>query len=517
MLATLVGIIVLASTMMCQELSIRNLHQDSILMQQLGPCKIQIGNIRIIHPINLTDLELTINQLTNLVYNRNNNNNVLTEISKHKIRELYTNLLQIKPRTHYRRKRWDVIGTTWKWIAGSPDAQDLRIINGTLNELINENNNQYKVNEQISQRIGELTKVINQIVERTQSNQILLNDIDIITTILNIDIINRILTGIQEAILFSKAHITNSKVLSMKEINIIKTMLNNQGVQVDLPDEALNFVTPKIATSKDTLLYIIHVPQLETDESMIIRIFPLTINNSIIEDYPTFVIKHGKQLWTTSKPEDYVQLSTFIRKYEDLCILPLIRGTTTHCNTKVDNETTMQLITNNKLLITNAHNNELSSDCGPDNRKLSGNFIVSFSNCTINFMQKKFTSTEIIDESDTIQGALHNLIVNNHPSFKNDIATINNITLLNRNQLAKVFLQQQSIDIWKWSLLGGMSLSTTLVVIAFIIITFHLRESIHRIARKITKRRKPKAVPRRKDNEPSVEDATSLPPGRVTA
>lgn len=166
MLATLVGIIVLASTMMCQELSIRNLHQDAILMQQLGPCKIQIfENIRIIHPIILADLELTINQLTNFVYNRNNNNNVLTEISKHKIRELYTSLLQIEPRTHYRRKRWDVIGTTWKWIAGSPDAQDLRIINGTLNELINENNNQYKVNEQISQRIGELTKVINQIVE----------------------------------------------------------------------------------------------------------------------------------------------------------------------------------------------------------------------------------------------------------------------------------------------------------------------------------------------------------------
>lgn len=516
MLPTYTGIIMLVVAAICQDLTIRNLHHDVILMHKTSRCRIQIGNTRIIHPINLTDIEITINHLTNLVHNKNNNNYVLSVIGKHKIRELYTNLLQIKPLTHHRIRRWDTIGTTWKWIAGNPDAQDLRIINGTLNELIEENNTQYRVNAQIGQRIEELTNKINQIIEKTQSNQILLNEIDMITTILNIDIVNRILIGIQEAILFSKVHIANTRILSMKEINLIKTMLNNQGVQIELPDEALSFVTPKIVTSKDTLLYILHVPQLETEESTIIRIFPLTNNNLSIKDYPSFIIKHGKQLWTTSKPEEYVQLTTFIRSYEDSCIYPLIMGTKTDCTTTTDNTTSVQLITNNKLLITNAFNTQLKSNCGPDDRNLSGNFVVSFSNCTVNFLQQNFTSAEIIDESNTIQGALHNLIVDNHPSHSHDIATISNRTLSNRKQLTKVSLQQESIEIWKWSLLGGISLSTSLIIITFVIIIFHLRQTIHRITRRITRRRKSPSKPQGKDNEPSVEDATSSPPGGVT-
>lgn len=502
--------------MLCQELMIKNLHHDVILMQRVNPCKIQTGNVRIIHPINLTDIEITINQLTNLVHTKTTNNNILTEISKHKIRELYTNLLQIKPRIHHRTRRWDIIGTTWKWIAGSPDAQDLRIINGTLNDLIKENNMQYKVNEQVGQRIQQLTNVINQIIEKTHSNQLLLNEIDMITTILNIDIINKILVGIQEAILFSKVRITNSGILSIKEINLVKTMLSNQGVQVELPDEALNFVTPKIATSRDTLLYILHVPQLEVEESTIIRIYPLINNNLIIKDFPIFVIKQGRRLWTTSRPEDYVQLSSYIRRYDDSCIFPLIMGTESHCITEFNNETSAQLIASNKLLVTNAFNNHLSSDCGPDNRNLTGNFVVSFSNCTINFSQKNYTSAEIINESDTIQGALHNLLVSNHPSNNHDIGTINNRSLFNRKQLSEVLLQQGSTEVWKWSLLGGLSLSTTVLIISFVIIIVHLKQSIHRVSRKITKRRKPKAEPQEKDEEPSAEDATFSPPGGIT-
>lgn len=508
-------IIFILSKILCQELMIKNLHHDVILMQRINTCKIQTGNIRVVHPINLTDIESTINQLTNLVYNKNANNRILTEISKHKVRELYTNLVQIKPRVQHRKRRWDTIGTVWKWIAGNPDAQDLMIINSTLNDLIEQNNMQYKVNEQVGQRIEELTSTINQIIERTHTNQVLLNEIDMITTILNIDIINRILIGIQEAILFSKVHITNSRILSIKEINFIKNMLNNQGVQVELPDEALNFVTPKVVTSRDTLLYILHVPQLEVEESAIIRIYPLPSNNLIIKEYPTFIIKQGKQLWTTSKPENYVQLSAYIRRYEDSCIVPLIMGTTTHCTTKVDNETSAQLIANNKLLITNAFNSELHSDCGPDNRNLTGNFVISFSNCTINFLQQNFTSTELISELDTIQGALHNIIFNSLPTENHDIATINNRTLNNRKQLSKIFLQQGSTEVWKWSLLGGMSISTTFLIILLVVVVFHLRESIHRVAKKVTKRKKPKAKPQQKDKEPSAEDVTFSPPGGI--
>lgn len=185
-------------------------------MQKIGPCKIQTGNIRIKHPINLTDLEIPINQLTNLIYQKQKNNNVLNQVGKHKIRELYSNFLQIKPITNKRTKRWDITGTTWKWIAGNPDAQDLRIIDKSLNQLVSENNHQVKIDTQIGNSISELTSAINQIIGKQHINQIILDEIDVITTILNIDTINKILFNIQEAKIFSKMHVTNSKMLSSK-------------------------------------------------------------------------------------------------------------------------------------------------------------------------------------------------------------------------------------------------------------------------------------------------------------
>lgn len=502
------GTIFLLLEISCHELTIRNLHKDLLLMQKRTPCRIQTGNIRILHPINLTEIEFTINQLTNLVYHKRMNNNALIEISKYKIRDLYSNFLQIKPSSHKRTKRWDIIGTTWKWIAGSPDAQDLRIIDKSLHQLTNENNHQVKVNHQIGKRISELTTTINQIIEKQQINKIILDELDIVTTILKIDTLNKILISIQEAILFSKMHVANSKMLSSKEIFLIKNILTNQGVQLDIPEEALNFVTPKMATSENTLLYILHVPELEKEESTIIRIFPLSQNNTVIKTYPQFLIKQLKQLFTTSKPEDYVQLHSYIKEFEDSCIYPLIMGTESQCIMEINEKNTFKLINPNKLLITNAKSDELQSDCGPINRHLTGNFVISFSNCTISFKGHNFTSKEQISESETIQGALHNIRITSETFKQHDVAKIEKVTLLNRNKLDQVLLQHQTDHIWRWSLLGGTSMTFILLTFTLYLIFLHLRTIHKRTSRKINHKKSTNS----EETTQSAEDATFSPP-----
>ena len=327
-----------------------------------------------------------------------------------------------------------------------------------------------------------------------------------ITTILNIDTLNKILINIQEAVLFSKIHVVNSRILSHKEIHTVKTILNNQGVQLDIPEEALNFVTQKIATSENTLLYILHVPELEREESIIIRIYPLNQNNTVIQTYPQFIIKHGKQLFTTSNPEDYVQMHSYIKEFKDSCVYPLIMGAEPHCITEVDNRTSVKLITNNKILITNAKHNTLQSDCGPKNRYLSGNLVVSFSNCSVLFMGYNFTSKERISESETIQGAFHNLIINSEISKTHDVAKIEKATIFNRNQLDKVTIQHETDHIWKWSLLGGTSLTSMLLIFTLYLVILHLRSMHQRTSRKsykkmATKLESNKTPPSNKDIE----------------
>lgn len=86
-----------------------------------------------------------------------------------------------------------------------------------------------------------------------------------------------------------------------------------------------------MATSENTLIYILHVPELEPEESTVIRIYPVIQNDTVIKDYPQFVIKQTKLLLTTSKPESYVQLNAYTKEFKDSCIYPLIMGNETHC------------------------------------------------------------------------------------------------------------------------------------------------------------------------------------------
>lgn len=152
----------------------------------------------------------------------------------------------------HRSRRWDLLGTTWKWLAGSPDAEDLRIINSTMNGLISQNNLQFSINHRINKRISDITNSINRIISSMKTNE-LVNEISAIITIINIDTINKVLEDIQDAIILAKTSIIANRVLSIQEIWFIKSLLQNQGVEIDIPDEALQHVTPKFAVSQQTL------------------------------------------------------------------------------------------------------------------------------------------------------------------------------------------------------------------------------------------------------------------------
>ena len=184
-----------------------------------------------------------------------------------------------------------MIGTAWKWIGGSPDAEDLRILNQTMNELIESNNQQYKVNEELGKRLQILTNAINKVIESKNRNQIMLDEIEVLSTIIKIDTINKLLENIQEAIMLFKASLASNKILSLKEIYTIRTLLEEQGIAVDLHDEALNLVKPRIAINANTLLYITRVPQLGKEEAQVIRVAALNQDGQIIKHHPDYIIK----------------------------------------------------------------------------------------------------------------------------------------------------------------------------------------------------------------------------------
>lgn len=486
---TLPIIIVLITYSSCQKLEISNLNDQPLLTLRLGNCKIQTGIIRVIHPINITDLEITVNLLTNTVYQKTNN--YLSQLAKHKVKELYNNFLEIRSSNHRGKRSLESIGTAWKWIGGSPDATDLRIINKTMNELIVSNNQQYKVNEQIGNRLKAITKAINEVIESKAKNKIILDEMDTIITIMKIDMINKILEDIAEAITLSKMALTSSKVLSPNEISVIKSILDDQGVRTDLPDEALNLVKPVIAVNEKTLLYIINIPQVNQEEQSMLRIIPVTKNGQIITQFPKFLIKWKENLYSTTQPYEYIQRSTYIAKFSDNCIEPLINGKTGKCSTKESSKTDIRLLTDDLILLDNAKNDLLRSNCGPDDRNLTGNILITFSNCSIHCRNQTFLSNTKITNTTIIQGAMHNLLMDQQPE-QDVLQIINNMAITNRQKIDHVYLMQFDNKLWDWSLLGGISISMILTITISVFAFLTYRKSFYKIISKIARKRKAK-------------------------
>lgn len=149
-------ILVLISTIMfltanatTSKLEIRNLGNDPLLLIKRKECKIVTGVIKVVHPINLTVIAESITKFNNMPKSLDKKL-PLTKIATRRVETLMYNFYEIKPLERNKKKRWDTLGAAWKWLAGSPDAGDLRLINTSMNELISANNLQVQINDMLN-------------------------------------------------------------------------------------------------------------------------------------------------------------------------------------------------------------------------------------------------------------------------------------------------------------------------------------------------------------------------------
>uniref|UniRef100_A0AAG5DU30 Uncharacterized protein n=1 Tax=Anopheles atroparvus TaxID=41427 RepID=A0AAG5DU30_ANOAO len=248
-------------------------------------------------------------------------------------------------------------------------------------------------------------------------------------------------------------------------------VLEDQGINVNLPDEALQLVKPKIAVSDDTLLYILQVPQLEKEVYDLLQIHPLNVNDSIISQYPALVIKGKRGIFTSTTPDEYIQRPGNIRQYEDDCISNLLEGKKSSCKTKSANSTVINTIAEGTLLINNAKNESLKFNCGPDEKIITGNYLIRFTQCTVNIQNLSFQSTTTIDKTEPFWGAVSKTTVTLQPTELQDQANF-----INRIELHHAYLKKFNSH-WNFSLLGGISCSLILTVaLAFFAVVFYQRK-----------------------------------------
>lgn len=493
---------------------------DPILLLKRGECWIQTGSIKILHPINLTTIETNVISM-NKIARQIDNNHPISQLVIQKSRALLNNLRQVKPIQSRRQRRWDSLGTAWKWLAGNPDAEDLRIINNTMNKLIDENNMQVKINRMINNRMEEMADAINTLIEHQNlENKILLEEYDSLTLLLYMDTTNKILEEIQDTIIKTKIALPNSKLLTLHEILLIESLLHEQGITTQFPEQALEYVEPKIALKDDLLLYILQVPKLRKNPSEIIQVIPLIVNDTIIYNLSPQIIRTDKKLFETTKPNNLIQRSSELRLLKDKCLNGIVNGKASHCNVVRENNTFVNLISDNKILINNAKHATIGSTCGPDNRTLTGNYLVTFSNCSVTIDGELFITKEVISNStEEIQGAFPNLWINRNIIEVHNISTLTDHAIFTRNQLNSMHLQQYPHGSWIFGIFGGLSITSITIFVLITYVCIRRKKVTIKISqhKPRTKKSNPESGNRSEKVHHKDEDVLSLPPGGVTA
>ncbi|XP_055630562.1 uncharacterized protein LOC129771171 [Toxorhynchites rutilus septentrionalis] len=381
------------------------------------------------------------------------------------------NLIPIK-----RVKRWNTIGTIWKFIAGSPDANDLKIINDSINNLIVNNNAQVKINREVTFQMKEALFKTKEAINLFNSKSSELYSINIY---LNLKYLHEKLYQISETIMLTKLGILNEKKkkLSVSEMKILLEDLNRENLTVLNIAEALTYATTSIASNEHEIALLIKLPKL----------IPTIFQKVLL--VPTWNPKHQIHLPNNKyliHDNDYYVVNSLlpnIYNKEELlldnttCVPNILKGKSASCD-YVSNPIEDIVVIDNQHVLINLHGNfTLESSCGIPRRNLSGTYMVTFHNCEITINNRKF--------SNKVQNLTGNVIL----LPLNGIALEKGVTILNlslehlhklhietRRDLETIRLEANSLQWPHWSIFGGLSITPVIIGVIFLAYYLHTRK-----------------------------------------
>lgn len=457
-------------------IQIHDLSNNPLAIIPLGKAKVRVGYIRIVHPIDLIQIGNTISNVNQEIQSHPSTS-PLYELMQIKNQKLYETFMKLKPFLR-RAKRWDTIGTVWKWVAGNPDAEDLRIINATMNSLITQNNKQVMINQAISKRIQEVTDITNQVL--TMEKELLLNnslEINHLIILSNLDSIQDQIETLEEAILMAKHGIPSSKLLSMRDFNTIANFLGQHDIFVTSFETLLSYSTAQVTLNDTHIAYILKVPQLSKNE------YELNYIDSIIKNNRRIALKRNYLMRNVSHIYELNQLCIdqgeyFLCENSELnptteCIERLLRSQNSNCTFERTYSKGLVKRINDATILINDAPVEISSNCTNSNQFLNGSFLIQFEECSLQINGEFYSNFETVIQGRPYHPTTGLRVTETDTLDSPPAEYLQKLTLEHRDQLETLQLQNNSLT-WKLNIFGSLGGFTIFSVAAIIGIYFYL-------------------------------------------
>lgn len=361
-----------------------------------GPAFIQKGSFRHIHVIPIDNFDNIIENIEE-VLEKVDRDDQFYNLLKNKISILKQVLSNLTP-NHRSKRSWEGLGSAIKWIAGNPDAHDLRKIDSKFKDLKTTNDEQFEINDIFEDRLNNLTKIMATSIEGTLNRT--LNSFETVNLILNVDMIIQKLENINEAIILAKTRIVSKNILENRELQSIFYKLKNQNVSLTSWHQMFEYLEVELSYDEKNILYNVIIPQLEGNFERI-HVEPLPNGNKQVKlSFEEILMKENKTLAinhrcielktnTICKAENVRDIS------DDGCIPYLCRNKEGKCIFEdVTEKTTTRVITSGTVIIKNAIQIILYNTCGIGNHTMTGTFVINFRNCSLILEDERYDNLE---------------------------------------------------------------------------------------------------------------------------
>lgn len=317
-----------------------------------------------------------------------------------KKQKLYGTFYKIKPQIR-RHRRWNPIGKAWKHIAGSPDEDDLRLIDDTLNLLIKQNNKQSLINEALEERINNLTSATNRFIKfERDHHKTGLSFISLTAIISNMDSLQRQLEEFEEAIMLANKELPSSKLFTIHDVKTIMESLNNHDTRYSSFEEVMTRSSAQVMVNNTHMIYILKIPQTSRKEYEYSFIDPIVKDMKRVFTKQNYVLSRDGETFELDQPcnrhnSQYICDSSSLNPATD-CINNLLHGRTSSCTMeKVYSKGIIKRISEAILLVNNAVA-EIYSSCSNMTQIINGSFLIHFEKCNILVNGETYDNHELV-------------------------------------------------------------------------------------------------------------------------
>lgn len=412
---------------MGQSITITNINDTKgIIPTRISDAKVITKYSRLLHIINLDRYQTNIDRIirnidhVNALINKEAN-----VIFKLKIKTIHQRLNKLKetyehlqPITRKKRGLINGLGNVINSITGNLDQTDLEHLEKAI-EQINRNedkltdklNQQIHVNNMMTDRFAKIQKYVTEQARIIEfDTKLLANSTETVTKLFKIDQhLHQILFNIEtlqnhfddiiDSITFAKLKIISKHILDKNEIDIIKNITLKQGILIETEEDLYNLLWLQAYINHTQLIFSIQIPEYNPLNFTCYELTQTLINNSYTIPVPNpKIITNSKFYQYINKPcittKNFISCETEnIMPVVNTCVPAIINNIPAQCNlTKGTTGELAQEIDNGLIYVFTKQQTPFSSTCNQHQKGIIGQNIIKFHNCTIQIMNKTFTS-----------------------------------------------------------------------------------------------------------------------------